>query len=143
MIININKSYLLALSGIVLVSGSSLILLFSPFPALLKIPGLALILGLGYLQLRRSALLRSPRSVIALKLRQDAVDAYLASDPERAISCRIVRRVVAKHLVVLRIRQSIGGRMHALFLLRGMCSNNEFRLLKRYLLGQKQAAINV
>ena len=142
MIINIKKSFLLALTGLVLVSGSSLILLLSPFPALLKIPGLALILGLGYMQLLRSALLRSPRSVIALKLRQDAVDAYLASDPVRAISCRVVRQVVAKHLVVLRIRQSIGGRMHGLILLRGMCSNNDFRLLKRHLLGQKYAAIN-
>jgi hypothetical protein len=139
MIININKSYIFAILAYTLVSGCALLILLSPWPIVAKLLILPIVLHQGYLQVQCNALLRSMKSIVALELKQAGMEIYLRADPSKSVLCRVVHSHVSKHLVAVRLAETIGRQQHDLFIVRSMCSNEDFRVLKRYLLSQTEA----
>jgi hypothetical protein len=134
MIIIINKSYILALLAYTLILVSSMIILLTPWPFAVQLLVLPVLLVAGYLQVGRSALLRSPHSIVALGFKQAGMEITFKRDTSKPVSCRVVRSFVAKDIVAARLEESIGRRKHNLFIVRPMCSDDDFRLLKRQLL---------
>jgi hypothetical protein len=134
MIIIINKSYILALLAYTLILVSSMIILLTPWPFAVQLLVLPVLLVAGYLQVGRSALLRSPHSIVALRFKQAGMEITFKRDTSKPVSCRVVRSFVAKDIVAARLEESIGRRKHNLFIVRPMCSDDDFRLLKRQLL---------
>lgn len=138
--IKINKSYTLMFIAYTLVLVSSLIILAMPWPAAVKLLVLPLLPTAVYLQVGRSALLRSSHSIVALGFSGTGIDITLKGDTGKPVHCRVVRSFVAKDVVAARLEQSIGQRKHNLFVIRSMCSNDDFRLLKRQLLSLAESA---
>lgn len=130
----INKSYTLAFLAYTLILVSSLIIMNTPWPIAIKLLVLPVLLVTGYLQVGRSALLRSPHSIVALGFKQAGVEITFKRDTSKPVSCQVARSFVSKDVVAARLDESIGRQKHYLFIVRPMCSDDDFRLLKRRLL---------
>jgi len=124
----------LALIGILSLS-------LSPAPAALKILVSPVLLFATFRQVRRVALLKTTRAIVALGLRdsrrEGEVDVYLGIDHRKPVPCRVVQSHVSRNLVIARLTAAIGSQNHDLFLVRPMCGREEFSVLKRYLLSLK------
>lgn len=138
MIININKSYILAALGYLLSLIGVLALLLSALPVALKFLVSPVLMLATHLQVRRVALLTATDSVVALGLgesREDGdIELYLGADCRLPVPCQITRSLVIKNLVTAQLATKTGNQPRNLFLARPMCSREEFRILKRYLL---------
>ena len=138
MIIRINKSYALGASGYFLALFAVLALMLSPIPAMLKILISVVLMSATYRQVRRVALLKTTRSIVALGVGNDRengeMELYLGEDSRTAVPYRVVRSHVSKNLVTAQLNAATGNQRRDLFLIRPMCGREEFRVLKRYLL---------
>jgi len=133
MIININKSYILASLGLLVYAMAGLILLRMDWPRWLQALLRPMLLLIGWRQIGTGALMTSKRSIVQLGLKESVVDVYLQRAPEVAIPCRVGRCFVSSDLVAARLHEPIGMRRHNLFVVRHMCSQEDFRRLKRLL----------
>jgi len=142
MIIRINKSYALGVFGYFLVLLAVLALMLSPIPAMLKILVAFVLVTATYRQVRRVALLKSSRSIVALGIGNDrengGMELYLGEDSQTPVPYRVVRSHVSRNLVTAQLNASTGNQRCDLFLTRQMCSREEFRVLKRFLLTLKE-----
>lgn len=142
MIIKINKSYSLALFFYLLVFACALIILQTAWAVILKMLFLPILLVVGHKQVRHSALLRSPTSIVALGLKDTSVEIFRLGEPGKATSCQANRSFVSKDMIAVRLVETIGRKKHNLFLVRSMCSGDDFRVLKRYFRSRTEAAMD-
>ena len=141
MIMRINKSYVLGVSGYVLALFAVLALMLSPIPAMLKILVSLVLITATYRQMQRVALLKTTRSIIALGISDrdsGGIELYLGADSRTPVPYRVVRSQVSKNLVTAQLNATTGKQRRELFLIRPMCSREDFRVLKRYLLSLKE-----
>ena len=127
MIINIKKSYVLGVSGYVLALFAVLALMLSPIPAMLKILVSLVLITATY--------------IIALGISDrdsGGIELYLGADSRTPVPYRVVRSQVSKNLVTAQLNATTGKQRRELFLIRPMCSREDFRVLKRYLLSLKE-----
>lgn len=142
MIININKSYTLVCVGYTLVSSCAVVILLSPWPMAAKLLILPIVLYAGYRYIERNARLRSKKSIVALEHRVTGLTVYFGADPDKAVTCQIVDCHVSKNFIAARLAESLGRRRHNLFIVRPMCSKDDFRVLKRHLLSRSGLMAN-
>ena len=142
MIIRINKSYALGVLGYFLALLAVLALMLSPIPVMLKILVSVAVMAATYRQVRRVALLKTTRSIVALGIGNDrengGMELYLGEDSRTPVPYRVVRSHVSKNLVTAQLNASTGNQRCDLFLIRPMCGREEFRVLKRFLLSLKE-----
>jgi len=146
MIIKINKSYILGGLGFALALLAIVAILLSSFTLVLKILVPPVLLLVTYLQVQRVALLKADHSIVALGLGDSSgeggMDVYLGANHGEPVPCRVVRSHVSKSLVTAQLTAVTGNQNHELFLVRPMCSRQEFRILKRFLLSLKNPLAN-
>ena len=142
MVMRINKSYVLGVSGYLLALFAVLALMLSPMPAMLKILISLVLITATYRQVRRVALLKTTRSIVALGIGNDresgGIELYLGADSRIPVPYRVVRSHVSKNLVTAQLKAATGNQRRDLFLISPMCNREEFRVLKRYLLSLKE-----
>lgn len=133
MIININKSY----------SVSALILCAFMLPALsafglnwsipIEMMIFAFLASAGVFYTRRHGLLLSGKSINKLSLDSDLLSIGLKASPDHMEPCNVDQPYVGRHVVVARLKDLPAGQKYNLLLIRGMCADDDFRKLKKWL----------
>ena len=133
MIIIINKSYTV----------SALILCAFMLPALsafrlnwpesIEIMIFVFLVSAGVFHMRRYGLLLSGKSINMLSLDSGLLSISLKASPDHMESCNVDQPYVGRHVVVARLKGLRTGQKYNLLLIRGMCANDDFRKLKKWL----------
>lgn len=133
MIIKLNKSYVLSASVIVVFLTPAFSIFWQNWAVWFESVIAALLMCAGAYQAGRYGLLLSGKSVIKLAMEADRLSIGLKASPDRLQACDIDRFYVGRHIVIARLIGSHGREKISLPLIRGMCTNNEFRQLKKWL----------
>lgn len=138
MIIIIKKSFTLVVLAYTLIFGCALVILLSPWPMVAKLLILPIVLYAGYLHVERNARLRSKKSIVALEPRESGLHVNFGAEPGKPVLCRVIEQYVSRNFIAARLAESMGSQKHNLFIIRSMCSTDDFRVLKRYLLSRSE-----
>lgn len=102
----------------------------------LQLPVLVVITLGAAREIRRTALLLAPISLVTLAINDDQVSVWRHGDSANGdgMACTVRYRFVHARVVVLVLKPVIRGPGFRLVLTRGMCGPDQFRVLKRFLL---------
>jgi hypothetical protein len=142
MIIKVKISYTLVVLAYTLILGCALIILLSPWLTGVKLLILPIVLYAGNLHVERNAWLRSKKSIVALEPGEAGLHVRFGVEPGKPVPCRVIEQYVSTNFIAARLAESLGDQKHNLFIIRPMCSHNDFRVLKRFLLSRAAMTAN-
>jgi len=122
--------------GYVLVLGSALVIVLSPWPIAAKLLVLPIVVYAGYLYAARSVGSRTDRTIVAVEPGKAGIRVFLAAEPAMPVQCLVADQFVSRNFITARLEEALGRQKYNLFVTRSMCSDDDFRVLKCYLLSR-------